>query len=77
MRKIFAENKNFSTPRCREINKSQAIFFLLCKSHAFSSRQLNYREFPLIILTPDERDVVIEASKNGEFDGEFDGNGWE
>ena len=28
-------------------------------------------------LTPDERDVVIEASKNGEFDGEFDGNGWE
>ena len=28
-------------------------------------------------LTPDERDVVIEASNNGEFDGEFDGNGWE
>ena len=28
-------------------------------------------------LTPDERDVAIEASKNGEFDGEFDGNGWE
>ena len=28
-------------------------------------------------LTPDEREVVIEASKNGEFDGEFDGNGWE
>lgn len=50
MREIFAENKNFSTPRCREINKSQAIFFLICKSHAFSSRQLNYREFPLIIL---------------------------
>lgn len=27
-------------------------------------------------LTPDERNVVIEASKNGEFDGEFDGAGW-
>ena len=24
-------------------------------------------------LTPDERSVVIEASENGEFDGEFDG----
>lgn len=27
-------------------------------------------------LTPDERNVVIEASKNGAFDGEFDGAGW-
>lgn len=27
-------------------------------------------------LTPDERSVVIEASENGEFDGEFDGTGW-
>lgn len=27
-------------------------------------------------LTPDERNVVIEAAKNGEFDGEFDGTGW-
>lgn len=27
-------------------------------------------------LTPDERSVIIEASKNGEFDGEFDGAGW-
>lgn len=27
-------------------------------------------------LTPDERSVVIDASKNGEFDGEFDGTGW-
>ena len=27
-------------------------------------------------LTPDERSVIIEASKNGEFDGEFDGTGW-
>ena len=26
-------------------------------------------------LTPNERDVVIEASKNGEFDGEFGDNG--
>lgn len=25
-------------------------------------------------LTPDERNIVIEASENGEFDGEFDGN---
>lgn len=27
-------------------------------------------------LTPDERNIVIEASENGEFDGEFDGTGW-
>ena len=27
-------------------------------------------------LTPDERNVVIEASENGAFDGEFDGAGW-
>lgn len=27
-------------------------------------------------LTPDEKSVVIEAAKNGEFDGEFDGTGW-
>ena len=27
-------------------------------------------------LTPNERSVVVEASENGEFDGEFDGTGW-
>lgn len=27
-------------------------------------------------LTPDEKNVVLEAAKNGEFDGEFDGTGW-
>lgn len=27
-------------------------------------------------LTPNERSVVVAASENGEFDGEFDGTGW-
>ena len=35
LRKIFAENKNFSTPKHREINKSQAIFLLICISRRF------------------------------------------
>ena len=47
----------------------------------FRAEQISFKAMLRIFnffseLTPDERSVVIEASENGEFDGEFDGTGW-